>query len=83
MPQTVLSCLDGALGSRVKFGNYDANHGVVLKWQSGEFQVVPNVTSGLRVRGEVRDIVQLATPSGRRWLFVRNNDKTQVYGLKP
>ena len=41
--------------SRIRFGRYDANHGILLKGDDkGEFKYVSEQESGLKLRGDVR-----------------------------
>ncbi|WP_256003428.1 VCBS repeat-containing protein [Pedobacter deserti] len=41
--------------SRIRFGKYDANHGILLKGNGkGDFSYVPELQSGLRLKGDVR-----------------------------
>jgi len=70
-------------GTRVKFGRYDANFGTLLKGNGqGGFEPVPGISSGLRIKGEVRDIVAVKTGNGERLLlWARNNDGVVVYKL--
>jgi hypothetical protein len=70
-------------GSRVKFGEYDANYGTVLKGDGkGGFIAMSEKESGIMVRGEVRDIIQLKTSTGDTWLlWARNNDQMAVYKM--
>ena len=69
------------LGTRVKFGEYDASFGTVLKGNGqGGFDAVPGDVSGIMVRGETRDIVEVAVSNGEKlMLWARNNDKVLVY----
>jgi hypothetical protein len=68
-------------GTRIRFGRYDANKGVVLLGDGhGHFKDVPNYQSGLYIRGEVRDIAPLKLASGLEiLLFATNNDSLQIY----
>ena len=44
--------------SRIRFGKYDANHGVLLKGDGkGKFTYVPEAVSGLALKGDVRSVV--------------------------
>jgi hypothetical protein len=54
--------------SRLRFGKYDANHGILLKGNGkGGFIYVPQRSSGLDIRGDVRSAVVL--------------DNTLIFGL--
>lgn len=44
--------------SRIRFGKYDANHGVLLKGNGkGNFTYVPELESGLKLKGDVRSAI--------------------------
>jgi hypothetical protein len=46
--------------SRIRFGKYDANHGVLLKGDGkGKFKYVPEAVSGLALKGDVRSVVAI------------------------
>jgi len=68
-------------GSRIKFGRYDANRGVLLLGDgAGHFKDVPNFESGLDINGEVRDITIIKTALKNNLLiFLQNNDQAQFY----
>ena len=54
--------------SRLRFGKYDANHGVMLKGNGkGGFSYVPQLRSGIDLRGDVRSVI--------------NINKTLIFGL--
>jgi enediyne biosynthesis protein E4 len=68
-------------GFRIKYGNYDANRGLLLAGDGqGNFSAVSNQISGLNIRGEVRDIAVIRISPGRELLiFARNNDHALIY----
>ncbi|WP_431122076.1 VCBS repeat-containing protein [Flagellimonas flava] len=68
-------------GTRVKYGRYDANNGLLLLGNGqGDFQAVADVESGLNVAGEVRDLVMInGNSEAPLLLFARNNQPVQVY----
>ena len=68
-------------GFRIKYGNYDANRGLLLAGDGqGNFSEVPNRLSGLNIRGEVRDIASIRISPGRQLLILaRNNDQVLIY----
>ena len=70
-------------GTRVKFGEYDASYGTVLKGDGqGGFVPLSVDESGLWVKGEVRDIVKVAASNGGELLlWARNNDGIVVFKL--
>lgn len=46
--------------SRIRFGRYDANHGILLKGNGkGGFSYVPDQQSGLKLKGDVRSVIAL------------------------
>ena len=60
----------------------DASLGLVLKGApSGEFVVVPPAESGLMVRGEVKSIHELKRRDDRLLIFVKNNDRVEVWRM--
>ena len=69
------------LGTRVKFGEYDASFGTVLIGDGkGGFQAMDQISTGLKVRGEVRDIVELEASDGTSlFLWARNNDGVVIF----
>jgi len=69
-------------GTRIKFGESDANHGLLLLGDGkGGFRSESDLVSGMNIRGEVRDAGEVKTAIGRTmFLFVLNNDSAKVYG---
>ena len=64
-------------------GRYDGSYGVCLKGDgSRNFKSVPGKASGLKMDGEVRDIVTLKTPKGELILASRNNDSILAFKKK-
>ncbi len=64
--------------TRIKFGRYSANHGVVLLGNGkGEFTYVPQQKSGLNIRGNVRSL-QLITVGKSQSIIAGVNDTTAV-----
>jgi len=70
-------------GTRVKYGRYDANRGVLLLGNgNGNFDAVPNARNGLNLVGEVRDIISITLPDQTELiLFGRNNDSPLFYKI--
>ncbi len=67
-------------GLKPEVGRFDASYGTTLLATGNRgFQYVPPATSGLFVRGEVRDIQPVGTPAGSLILVARNNDPLQVF----
>lgn len=71
-------------GTRVKYGRYDANKGVVLMGNGkGGFNPISSPESGLNIEGEVRDIISIKlNDKSQTILFTRNNSSIKSYVLK-
>ncbi|MDH3650237.1 MAG: VCBS repeat-containing protein, partial [Saprospiraceae bacterium] len=69
-------------GNRVKFGRYDANRGLVLAGNGkGDFSAIQSST-GLSIRGEVRDVEVMNMADGRELLIVAmNNGPLKSYSM--
>ena len=66
--------------ARIKIGKIDAGYGVLLKGDGkGNFEYVPQLKSGLSVRGCTRDLVKLNGKSGDRLIFAVNNEAPVIY----
>ncbi|MBX3256305.1 MAG: VCBS repeat-containing protein [Chitinophagaceae bacterium] len=66
-------------GVKPEIGRYDASYSCFLKGDGkGNFNFLPNNVTGMIVKGEVRDIIQLP----RGILFVKNNDRLQLFEKK-
>ncbi|MGA0560316.1 VCBS repeat-containing protein [Larkinella sp. VNQ87] len=62
--------------ARLRFGNSDANYGILLKGSgNGQFTYVPQRVSGLRVKGDVRSML----PVGNTVLFGINQVGVKAY----
>jgi hypothetical protein len=71
-------------GTRVKFGRYDANKGLLL-FGDGKGNFMPSSVreSGLNIDGEVRDITKITLADKTEvLLFVRNNDGMAMYKIE-
>jgi hypothetical protein len=70
-------------GTRIKFGEYDANKGLLLTGNGkGDFTVLTDTQSGFHINGEVRDIADVRLASGKSILvFALNNDSAKLYGF--
>ena len=71
-------------GSRVKFGRYDANKGVVLLGKEDkQLEAVSNQESGLKIKGEIRDAISLQDSQGLTiYFFSQSNGPLQLYRLR-
>lgn len=60
--------------TRIKFGRYSANHGVLLLGDGkGNFSYVPQYKSGLKIRGNIRSLVSVKS-KGKVQIVVGIND---------
>ncbi len=67
--------------AKPQVGRHDASRGVFLKGSSDRnFTHLPPNTSGLYVKGEVRDAVVIKTNGSNRILVARNNDIALLFG---
>ena len=86
MPTGILDVIlaGNFFGTRVKYGRYDANKGLLLIGDGkGSFEPVTTQDSGLNIDGEVRDIVSIKMPDGQEVvLFARNNQALKEYIVK-
>lgn len=69
--------------ARVSTGQCDANYGIILLGDGkGSFSTLDPARSGLRIRGDVRDI-SIVKVKGRDYMFVaRNGEALQVYEMR-
>jgi hypothetical protein len=66
--------------ARIKIGKIDAGLGVLLKGDGkGHFEYVPQLRSGLLVRGCTRDIVKLNGKNGDQVIFAVNGQAPIIY----
>jgi len=66
--------------ARIKIGKIDAGYGVLLKGDGkGHFEYVPQLKSGLSVRGCTRDLIKLNGKNGDRIIFAVNNYAPVIY----
>jgi hypothetical protein len=71
-------------GVKPEIGRYDASYSSFLKGDGkGGYTFVPNVKTGMVIKGEVRDIMQLPTKKGPVVLFIKNNDLVQAFKRNP
>ncbi|MFT4155863.1 VCBS repeat-containing protein [Parafilimonas sp.] len=69
--------------TRIKFGNYRANHGITLLGDGrNSFTYLPQYKSGLNIRGSVRSLQAVSAKNNLYVLFGMNNDTLQVYKCK-
>ena len=66
--------------ARIKIGKIDAGYGVLLKGDGkGHFEYVPQLKSGLSVKGCTRDFIKLKGKNGDRVIFAINNQTAVIY----
>lgn len=66
--------------ARIKIGKIDAGYGLLLKGDGkGNFTYVPQLNSGLVVKGCIRDIIKTGNKGTEKLIFAVNNQKPQVY----
>ena len=66
--------------TRIKFGNYRANHGAILLGDGkNDFTYMPQYKSGLNINGNVKSMETINTENNSYVLFGINNDTLQVY----
>ena len=66
--------------ARIKIGKIDAGYGMMLKGDGkGNFTYVPQLKSGLAVKGCIRDIVKTGDNKNEKLIFTINNDAPQIY----
>jgi len=68
--------------TRIKYGRYSANHGILLIGDGkGNFSYVPQTHSGLNVRGDVRSMLQIKTGTAKSIFLGMNNAPVISYRL--
>jgi len=66
-----------------QFGRLDASYGdVLINNGKGDFTPMQNAATGLKTRGEVKDIKEMAVKGERRFLFTQNNGYPVMYKPK-
>ena len=66
--------------ARIKIGKIDAGFGMMLKGDGkGNFEYVPQLESGLMVKGCIRDIIQTGDKKDSKLIFAVNNQLPQIY----
>ncbi len=66
-----------------QFGRLDASYGhLLLNNGKGGFLYVENQESGINLRGEIRDIEEVKTPQGRRFIITQNDSIPVLYRFK-
>ena len=66
--------------ARIKIGKIDAGYGVLLKGDGkGNFEYIPQLKSGLSVKGCTRDIIKVNGKNSSRVIFALNNQAPVIY----
>ncbi len=69
--------------TRIKFGRYSANHGVLLTGDGkGEFNYVPQAKSGLSLRGNVKSLKLINTNGSKKIIAGINDDNAVLISIK-
>jgi hypothetical protein len=70
-------------GFQPQFSRLDASYGhVLLNNGKGQFEWVSPAQSGLEIRGEIRDIIEIPGKKSKNLLFLLNNDFPLMYRVK-
>ena len=69
-------------GTRPEEGIYDANHGILIKYEDGEFKVIPQATTGLKIRGDVRSVNVVEGNEGKLLIVGKNDDNAEIYSFE-
>ncbi|MEO6316040.1 MAG: hypothetical protein ABIU63_07270, partial [Chitinophagaceae bacterium] len=68
--------------SKPEAGIYDASYGLLLKGDgNGNFNAVNEKQSGILVKGQVRDILEIKTGKKKLTIFAMNNEAPKFYNL--
>ena len=68
--------------ARIKIGKIDAGYGMMLKGDGkGNFEYVPQLKSGLEVKGCIRDIIKTSDKKGEKLIFAINNQAPIIYSF--
>ena len=68
--------------AKPEVGRYDASYGSLLLGDGkGDFSYVPAKTSGLHLKGEIRDFKEITTSAGKIVIVARSNDSLQVFKI--
>jgi hypothetical protein len=66
--------------TRVKFGRYKANHGILLiNDGKGNFKYIPQFQSGLNLRDDIRSAETINSASGQKIIFGANDAPLKAY----
>jgi len=66
----------------IQMGRYDASYGNLLLGDGGgKFKVIPNIYSGIKLKGEVRSLNRIKVSDKIHYLGFRNNDSIESFSL--
>jgi hypothetical protein len=66
--------------NKPEIGINDASYGLFLKGKgNGDFEPIPGRISGLMVKGEIRDIIEMDINGNHIVIFARNNDNLMFF----
>jgi hypothetical protein len=66
-----------------QFGRLDASYGhLLLNNGGGNFTYIENKKTGINLKGEIKDIKEILTPRGKRYLVAQNDSIPVLYHLK-
>jgi hypothetical protein len=69
--------------SKPEAGIYDASYGLLLKGDGkGDFKAMPPQSSGIVIKGAVRDITEIKAGKKKLLIVAKNNDKTEILSFK-
>ena len=72
----------GNAWTRIKFGRYKANHGILLLNDGkGNFTYVAQSKSGLNIRDDIRSVEAIKTKRGQQLIFGANDAPLKSYNL--
>ncbi|RYZ56859.1 MAG: hypothetical protein EOO14_11760, partial [Chitinophagaceae bacterium] len=67
-----------------QFGQLDASYGhLLLNAGDGAFTYVDNASSGIRLKGEIKEIKEIQQGNAGSFLFTQNDSIPVLYRIKP
>ena len=66
-----------------ELGQYDASYGMTFQWDGQQLELIPNTSSGLKIKGDVRFIASLSMADNSKMIvFARNNQSLKAYKVQ-
>jgi enediyne biosynthesis protein E4 len=67
--------------NQTELGRYDANYGqIFVNLGKGNFHFIPNVKTGLQIRGQIRNSAKIKDTKGNEMIiFAKNSDRAQIF----